>query len=187
MTNYSKEKLIELDKKYFIHPTSSIEQQQKHGPSYIFTEGKGVYLTDIDGKKMIDARSSLWNVNIGHGREELAEVASEQIKKLSFSSAFSTWSHEPAILLAKKVVELLPNNFSGVFFTSGGSESNDTAVKLARHFWRIQGQPEKKKSVSRKQDYHGVSTGATSATGLSEFWDMAGYITEVFGSVGICR
>ncbi|HLS07019.1 MAG TPA: aminotransferase class III-fold pyridoxal phosphate-dependent enzyme, partial [Bacillota bacterium] len=83
MTKYSKETLIELDKKHFIHPTSSIKQQQEEGPAFIFTKGDGVYLEDIDGKRYIDARSSLWNVNIGHGRKELGEVAKKQIDQMA--------------------------------------------------------------------------------------------------------
>ena len=126
--------LIELDKKHFIHPTSSIKDQQENGPKLIIEKGEGIYLTDNDGNVFIDAMSSLWNVNIGHGRTELAEVAKEQMEKLAYSSAFSTFSHEPAIRLAKKIADLAPPNLNAVFFTSGGSESNDSAIKLVRHY-----------------------------------------------------
>jgi putrescine---pyruvate transaminase len=167
-----KSELIELDKKHFLHPTSSIKMQQENGPAKIFTGGKGIYLYDISGDKFIDGMSSLWNVNIGHGRKELGEVANEQMSKLAFSSAFSTFSHEPAIRLAKKISELTPGDLNVCFFTSGGSESNDSAIKLVRHYWKIKGQPERKKILSRKLAYHGVSMGATSATGISEFHEM---------------
>lgn len=180
MITKTKQELVKLDKNHFIHPTSSIKQQQEHGPAYIFTEGEGIYLKDIDGRKMIDARSSLWNVNIGHGRKELAKVAEEQMSKLAFSSTFTTWSHEPVIHLAEKLVSILPDSLTAVFFTSGGSESNDSAIKLARHYWRLKGKPERKKVISRKQAYHGVSAGATSATGITEFWDMAGLLVPDF-------
>lgn len=82
------EKLIELDKKHFIHPTSLIQQQQEHGPKMIVEKGEGIYLTDTNGNVYIDAMSSLWNVNIGHGREELAEVAAEQMKNLPLARHF---------------------------------------------------------------------------------------------------
>lgn len=121
--------LTELDQKHFIHPTSSIQQQQEHGPAYIFEKGDGIYLTDNKGETYIDAMSSLWNVNIGHGRSALAEVAKEQMEKLAFSSAFSTFSHEPAILLAERIASIAPKGLNAVFFTSGGSESNDTDRK----------------------------------------------------------
>lgn len=168
------ENLIELDKKHFIHPTSSIQQQQTNGAKVIMEKGDGIYLTDNNGNVYIDAMSSLWNVNVGHGREELAEAAAEQMKKLAFSSNFSTFSNEPAILLAEKIASLAPAGLNAVFFTSGGSESNDTAIKLVRHYWRIQDLPEKRKIIGLNRAYHGVAAASTSATGIPEFWSMAG-------------
>lgn len=171
--------LVELDKKHFIHPTSSIQEQQEKGPKLIVDKGEGIYLTDIEGNKYIDAMASLWNVNIGHGRKELAEAAASQMEKLAFSSTFSTFSHEPAILLAEKIASIAPGSLNAVFFTSGGSESNDSAIKLARHFWKIQGKQERRKILARKRGYHGVAAASTSATGIPQFWDMAGdYRTE---------
>ncbi len=174
------ENLIELDKKHFIHPTSSIQDQQAKGAKLIVEKGEGVYLTDTKGDTYIDGMSSLWNVNIGHGRKELAEVAKQQMEKLAFSSTFSTFSHEPAIRLAKKIADLAPRNLNAVFFTSGGSESNDSAIKIARHYWKIQGQPERNKIVSLKRGYHGVAAGSTSATGIPQFWEMAGHMMTGF-------
>ncbi len=168
------QKLIELDKKHFIHPTSSIHQQQANGPKVIIEKGDGIYLTDKNDNVYIDAMSSLWNVNVGHGREELAEAAAEQMKKLAFSSTFSTFSNEPAILLAEKISSIAPEGLNAVFFTSGGSESNDTAIKLVRHYWRIQDKPEKRKIIGLNRAYHGVAAASTSATGIPEFWSMAG-------------
>src|SRR5690625_6976268 len=95
-------KLIELDKKHFIHPTSSIKQQQEEGAKIIFEKGEGIYLTDINGNEYIDGMSSLWNVNVGHGRKEIADAASHQMEQLDFSSAFSTFSHKLAIKLSEK-------------------------------------------------------------------------------------
>src|SRR5699024_5290569 len=172
--------LIELDKKHFIHPTSSIQQQKEEGPTLIFESGEGVYLTDVHGERYIDGMASLWNVNVGHGSSELAEVAKEQMEKLVFRSSFSTFSHEPAILLAEKIATLAPGDLNAVFFTSGGSEANDSAFKLIRHYWKIQGKPERRKIISRKKAYHGVGTASTTATGIKEFWDMDGTILDDF-------
>lgn len=166
------QELMELDKKHFLHPTSPIGQQQEQGPSFIFTDGQGVRLTDMSGRTVIDGMSSLWNVNVGHGREEIANVAAAQMKKLAFSSCFATFSNEPAIRLAEKLAQIAPGNLSSVFFTSGGSEANDTAFKLARHYWVLKGQPDRQKIISRTKSYHGVSMGATSATGLKPFRDF---------------
>lgn len=172
--------LFELDKKHFIHPTTSIMEQQEKGPKLIVEKGEGIYLTDTEGKVYIDAMSSLWNVNIGHGRKEIAEAAKEQMEQLAFSSTFSTFSNEPAIRLAKKIADLAPSSLNAVFFTSGGSESNDSAIKLIRHYWKIQGQPERHKIISLSRGYHGVTAGATSATGIPQFWDMAGHMLTGF-------
>lgn len=167
-----KEELKTLDQKHFLHPTSSIEQQQTQGPAVIFTEGTGIYLKDIEGNVYIDGMSSLWNVNIGHGRQEIADVAKEQMSTLAFSSCFATFSNEPAIRLAAKIASLAPGDLNTVFFTSGGSEANDTAIKLARHYWLLKGQPKRQKIISRTHSYHGVAMGATNATGLQAFRDF---------------
>ncbi|MGE8203592.1 aspartate aminotransferase family protein [Heyndrickxia sp. NPDC080065] len=174
------EMLIDLDKKHFIHPTSSLKQQHESGAPFIFTSGSGVYLTDTTGKKVLEGMASLWNVNVGYGRKELAEVAYEQMSKLAFTNSFSSFSNEPAIRLAAKLAELAPGNLNAVFFTSGGSESNDTAYKLARYYWKLKGFPEKKKIISRKKGYHGVNIGATSATGISPFHAMTNSLAPDF-------
>ncbi|MCL1694914.1 aspartate aminotransferase family protein [Lysinibacillus sp. BPa_S21] len=167
--NLSKMELSELDKKHYLHPTTPPRAHYLSGPSTIFTEGKGIYLKDIEGKERIDGVSMLWNVNLGYGNEELAEVAKQQMLKLSYSSSFSGQSNEPAILLAQKVASLAPGDLNVCFFTSGGSESNDTAFKLARFYWKVKGQPEKTKIISLEQSFHGVTVGATSATGIEGF------------------
>ncbi|WNS74958.1 aspartate aminotransferase family protein [Bacillus sp. DTU_2020_1000418_1_SI_GHA_SEK_038] len=166
------QELMDFDKKHFLHPTSPIKQQQDQGPSFIFTEGKGVHLHDMAGNTVIDGMSSLWNVNVGHGREELGKVAMEQMSKLAFSSCFATFSNEPAIRLAAKLAEIAPGDLKATFFTSGGSEANDTAYKLARHYWILKGQPNRKKIISRTKSYHGVAMGSTNATGLKPFRDF---------------
>lgn len=174
------QELTALDKKHFLHPTSPIKQQQEQGPSFIFTEGRGIYLHDVTGNTVMDAMSSLWNVNVGHGRDEIGRVAMEQMSKLAFSSCFATFSNEPAIRLAAKLAQITPGDLSATFFTSGGSESNDTAYKLARHYWILKGQPSRKKIISRTRSYHGVAMGATSATGLKPFRDFTNSLAPDF-------
>lgn len=179
-----KKELVELDKQHFIHPTSNMKQLQETGPAFIFTEGDGIYLKDVEGRKLMDSLSSLWNVNIGHGREELGEVAKEQMGKLAFTSAFSNWSHEPVIRLAAEIAKWTPGDLNVTFFTSGGSEANDTAFKTVRHYWQVNGKPGKKKIISRKNSYHGVAMGATSATGIPEFHTFTTSIAPDFHYVG---
>src|SRR5699024_9110775 len=170
MLNHSAlDELKELDKRHFIHPTSDMKQLQDHGSALFITEAEGIYLKDAEGNSIIDGLSSLWNVNIGHGRKEMGEAAKEQMNKLAFTSTFNNWSHEPAVRLAAEISEWTPENLNAIFFTSGGSEANDTAFKTVRHYWKVKGQPEKKKIISRKLSYHGLAMGATSATGIEEF------------------
>lgn len=172
----SKEKadqLKELDKKYFLHPTSSIKQHQELGPKVIFIEGDGIYLIDSNGKRFIDGMSSLWNVNIGHSRVEMGEEASRQMSKLSYSSSFANFSNESVIKLSEKIASLTPGDLNVSFFTSGGSEANDTAFKLARHYWKGKGKPEKTKVIGLDRGFHGVTIGSTSATGIPQFHDMS--------------
>lgn len=179
-TTALRNELAELDKKHVIHPTSNLKQLQENGPTFIFTEGEGIYLKTIEGNKLMDSLSSLWNVNIGHGRKEIGEVAAKQIEKLAFTSAFSNWSHEPLIRLAEEIAKWTPGDLNTTFFTSGGSEANDTAFKTVRHYWKINGRPEKKKIISRAKSYHGVAMGATSATGIPEFHNFTESIAPDF-------
>ena len=167
------QELVDLDKKHFLHPTSSIKQQQENGPAIIFTQGKGIYLYDAFGKEYIDGMSSLWNVNIGHGRKEIAEAAAQQMTNLAYSSCFNTFSNEPAIVLAEKISQMTPGDLNTTFFTSGGSEAIETAIKLVRHYWIVKGENQRKKIISRKKSYHGLALGATHATGLKPFRDFS--------------
>jgi putrescine aminotransferase len=167
------EELAALDKKHYLHPSTAIRLHQDQGPTFVFTEGKGIYLTDVRGDRYIDGVSSLWNVNIGHGREEIGEVAKAQMGKLAYSSSFAGMSHETVIQLAHKISTLTPGDLNVSFFTSGGSESNDTAFKLVRYYWKLKGQPERTKIIAHERGYHGITIGATSATGLTNFQNMS--------------
>ncbi len=148
---------IELDKKHFIHPNSSLQEQHAVGPAAIMKEGNGIYVTDVNGKRYIEAMSSLLNVNIGYGRKELGAIAYKQMVKLPLTSSFATFSNKPAIELAAAIARLSPGDLNAVLFTSSGSEANDVACKLARYYWRIKGYKEKVKILVRKKAYHELS------------------------------
>jgi len=162
-------KLNELDKKHYLHPASSPKAQIQQGPKLIFSEGKGIHVTDIKGDTYIDGVSMLWNVNVGHGQKELADIAHQQMSKLAFGSSFFGFSNEPAIRLAEKIASIAPGDLNSIFYTSGGSESNDTAVKLARFYWSLKGKPQKLKIISLRNGYHGVTIGAQTLTGIDAF------------------
>lgn len=173
--------LVELDKAHFLHPTTSPKTHAENGPKVIFTEGNGVYVKDINGETYLDGLSMLWNVNIGHGNKEIARTAQEQMEKLAYNSTFVGHSNEPAIRLAEKIVSLAPGDLCAVFYTSGGSEANDTAFKLSRFYWELKGKPEKRKIIALNNAYHGVTIAAQTATAIPNFHTFAGSgISEVF-------
>lgn len=167
------EELVNIDKKHFLHPSTNPKVHAENGPPIIFTEGNGIFVKDVHGDTYMDAMSMLWNVNLGHGVKELAEVGKEQIGKLAYASAFKGFSNEPAIELSKKLADIAPGDLNAVFYTSGGSESNDTAIKLSRYYWGIKGKPEKIKIIALNNAYHGVTVAAQTATGIPAFHDFA--------------
>jgi taurine-pyruvate aminotransferase len=129
------------------------------------TESKGSWVTDHDGKKYLDGMAGLWCVNVGYGRQELAEAAYEQLKKMAYFPL--TQSHQPAIQLAEKLNELLGDDYV-IFFSNSGSEANETAFKIARQYHQQKGEGERYKIVSRYRAYHGNSMGALAATGQAQ-------------------
>ncbi|GIN21734.1 MAG TPA: aspartate aminotransferase family protein [Bacillus bacterium] len=179
MTNIVKQNtnidnLSKIDKEYFIHPTTVPKDFIENGPKIIFSEGKGIRVKDVNGNEYIDGVSMLWNVNLGYGQKELADAAYEQLNRLPYCSSFYGYSNENAIRLAEKVVSVAPGDLSAVFFTSGGSESNETAFKLVRHYWDMKGLSDKKKIISLKRGYHGATISTGSATGIIGFHNFSG-------------
>jgi adenosylmethionine-8-amino-7-oxononanoate aminotransferase len=132
----------------------------------IIVRGDGCYVWDEHGNRYLDGLSSLFCVNLGHGRADLAQAGADQAQQLDY---FSNWSytHPPAVELAAKIASLTPGDLNRVFFTSGGSESVESALKLARSYHKITGHPNKTKVIAREIAYHGTSLGALSATGVT--------------------
>ncbi|MER3439000.1 MAG: aspartate aminotransferase family protein, partial [Chloroflexota bacterium] len=165
--------LIAKDKAYLLHPVSNLKALREQGP-LILAHGEGVYLWDMDGKQYLDGFAGLWNVNVGHGRHVLAEVAAEQIDEVAFVPTFFGLAAPPAIELAAKLAEIFPGPLNHFQFTSGGAESNETAIKIARYYWYLKGKPEKITILSRKQAYHGIAMGALAATGIPSYHEGFG-------------
>jgi adenosylmethionine-8-amino-7-oxononanoate aminotransferase len=162
--------LIEFDREHLIHPH---HHPTDHLEPVIFVSGRGSTIRDIDGREYIDGLSGLWNVSVGHGRAELADAAAEQMKALAFCSSYAGTSNVPAIMLANRLMEIAYDNMQAVFFTSGGSDSNEAAFKTARFYWKANGRPDKVKVVARDQAYHGLTFQAMSATAMGpEYWKM---------------
>lgn len=165
--------LIEKDKAHLLHPVSNLKDMRQNGP-LILAQGEGVYLWDTDGKQYIDAFAGLWNVNAGHGRKVLADAAAEQIMTVDFVPNFFGLASPPSIELAAKLAEIFPGHLNHFQFTSGGAESNETSLKIARYYWWLKGKPEKVKIISRRMGYHGIAMGALAATGIPTYHEGFG-------------
>ena len=142
----------------------------------VITKGEGAWLETSTGQRLLDATASLWHANIGHGRESLARVAYEQMRKLETYHTFGRFANEPALRLADRLAEIGPVPGAKVMLTSGGSDSVDLACKLARRHWQLEGRPEKKTILSRVGAYHGLHAYGTSVAGLQ--YNRDGYGTE---------
>jgi adenosylmethionine-8-amino-7-oxononanoate aminotransferase len=169
--------LLETDQRHLIHP---LHHPKDHERPLLLVEGRGEMLIDAEGKEYIDGLSSLWNVNAGHGRKALAEAAAAQMSKLAFASAYAGASNIPSIRLAEKLVKLAYANSSAVYFTTAGAESNESAFKIARYYWKLRGRPNKVKIFSRIHAYHGVTLAAMSATGMASYHKMFGPLVPHF-------
>jgi putrescine---pyruvate transaminase len=167
---------VEKDKKQ-LHPTY---HSKTHANPLVVERGEGVWLYTTDGQKILDAMAGLWNVNAGYGREELAQAAYDQMKELAFTSNFSGMTNLPSITLADKLASYAYDGLNSTFFTSGGSEANDSAFKTARYYWKRKGKPGKYKVIARRGAYHGVTLAATFATGLEKYQTMFGPAVDGF-------
>ena len=155
-----------LDALHHLHPFTS-HKSLRAGGARVIMRGDGPYLWDSEGKRILDGMSGLWTANVGHSRRELAEAAYEQMLKLPFYNTFFRTTHPPVVELARKLAEIAPDNLNQVFFASSGSESNDTAIRLIRHYWTLKGEPKRRIIVSRKNAYHGSTIAAGSMSGMA--------------------
>lgn len=149
-----------------LHP---LQHPNRHKDPLVIERADGVYLYTVDGRKILDGMAGLWNVNIGYGNKELPEVAREQMLKLPFTSNFAGMTNLPSIQLADKLSGYAYPDLKTTTFTSGGSESNESAFKTARFYWQRMGKKNKLKIIARNAAYHGISLAATSATGIGRY------------------
>ncbi len=162
-----------LDAAHHMHPFTANGGLAQKG-ARVITRANGVTLTDSEGHEILDAMAGLWCVNIGYGREELAEVAARQMRELPYYNTFFQTTHVPAIALAAKIAELAPGDLNNVFFAGSGSEANDTNIRMVRHYWAMKGKPTKSIIISRKNAYHGSSVGSGSLGGMSAMHAQGG-------------
>ena len=160
---------LDSDLAHVVHP---LHHPSVTGHARIWVQGRGAVLTDSEGRTCIDGLAGLWNVNVGHGRTELAEAARAQMATLAYCSSYAGSTNQPAMRLAEELSRIAYPSINAFFFTSGGAEATETSIKTARFYWKAVGKPDKTKVISRLRGYHGLTLGAMSATGLAAFWPM---------------
>jgi putrescine aminotransferase len=170
--------LQELDKHSYMHPFTDSKAMHEKG-TRIITSADGCYIYDSEGGKTLDGMAGLWCVSIGYGRDELADVAAKQMRELPYYNSFFGTAHPPVIKLAAQLKRLAPDNISHVFFTGSGSESNDTNVRMVRHYWQAKGQPTKRTIISRDNAYHGSTMASMSLGGMKGMHAQGGIIDGI--------
>ncbi len=153
----------------FWHPMLHPNEMLRREPIRI-VRGDGCYVYDDAGKKLIDGVAGLWNVNVGHNRSEVKQAITAQLDELEYFQLFDGISHPRAEELAARVIELAaPEGMRRVIFNSGGSDAIETALKITRQYWKLQGQADRTKFISLKQGYHGTHFGGASVNGNTAF------------------
>src|SRR5690554_484990 len=168
----SNDQLDRWDRDNFFHPSTHLAQHARgESPNRIVKTGSGVYIEDRDGNKLLDAFAGLYCVNVGYGRQEIAEAIAEQARELAYYHAYVGHGTETSITLAKMILDRAPAGMSKVYFGLGGSDANETNIKLVWYYNNILNRPEKKKIISRWRGYHGSGLMTGSLTGLKLFHD----------------
>lgn len=173
MYNYTTDQLQDLDRKHYLHPFTDYKKLADEG-SRIITRAEGIYLWDSDGNRYLDAMAGLWCVNVGYGRTEIADAVNAQIRELPYYNSFFKTANPPAVELSRLVTSLAPAHMNHVFFTGSGSEANDTVVRMVRHYWASEGQPDRKVIISRHNAYHGSTVAAASLGGMKPMHAQGG-------------
>jgi len=160
--------LSDQDRRHLLHPITQFRKHEEHGPTAIIVGGEGIRVRRDDGRELIDGLSGLFNINVGHGRTEIADAVSEQMRTQAYYPSFWGYTTEPAIRLAARLSELLPaeTTLGHFLFATGGSDANELAFRLARLYHAVKGKPQRTKILSRRQAYHGATRAAGSATRL---------------------
>ncbi len=161
------------DAAHHLHPFTDTAGINEKG-ARIITSAKGVMLRDSEGNDILDAMAGLWCVNIGYGRGELADVAARQMRELPYYNTFFQTSHPPVIALAEKLAALTPGDLNRTFFSCGGSDANDTNIRLVRHYWAALGKPAKTHIIARQNGYHGSAMGSASLGGMEAMHAQGG-------------
>ncbi len=180
--NYSTAQLQAMDNAHHLHPDTDHKELRSEN-ARIITRAKGAYVYDSEDNEILDGMAGLWCVNVGYGREELAQAAYEQMKELPYYNSFFKCTTPSPILLAAKIAELAPAHMNEVFFGSSGSDANETAIRMVRQYWAIEGRPEKSIIISRHDAYHGSTIATISMGGISGLQAQGGALLDGFRHV----
>ena len=163
-------RIQELDGAHFLHPFTDFKDLAARG-ARVITRSEGIYVWDSEGHRILDGMSGLWCVSVGYGRRELADAAARQMMILPYYNSFFQTTNVPAVELAARLASLAPNagnrSFQHVFYSSSGSESNDSNVRMIRRYWDLLGEPQRKVIIGRLNGYHGSTMAAASLGGMS--------------------
>ncbi len=163
----------DLDRDHYLHPfTDHKDLGQRR--SRIITRAEGVYIYDIDGNEILDGMSGLWCVNVGYGRNELVNAATQQLETLPYYNSFFQCAHPPSIELSRLLQEISQPQFNRAFFTGSGSESIDTMIRMVRRYWELAGEPQRKIIISRENAYHGSTVAGASLGGMKPMHSQGG-------------
>ncbi|MGC4032086.1 MAG: aminotransferase class III-fold pyridoxal phosphate-dependent enzyme [Tepidisphaeraceae bacterium] len=157
--------LQDSDRRHLLHPFTDHTSMHKAG-THVAVRGEGCWLIDSNGRRLLDGLAGLWCMNVGYGRAEIVDAVTKQMQELAYYPSFFNTTTTPTIQLAEKLATLAPKNLNHTIFCGSGSEANDTAIKLCWAYWKLRGQPKKRKLISRSFSYHGVTVATTSLTGL---------------------
>ena len=171
--HFPTEELQKRDAAHHLHPFTAQHDLANKG-ARIITSAQGVYVYDSNGEELLDAMAGLWCVNIGYGREELAQAAERQMRELPYYNTFFQTTHIPAIDLSEKLAKLAPRDLNHVFYAGSGSEANDTNIRIVRQYWALLGHAEKNIIISRKNAYHGSTLGGASLGGMNAMHQQGG-------------
>lgn len=164
------DQLDQWDRDNFFHPSTHLAQHARgESPSRVIKTASGVFIEDRDGNRLLDAFAGLYCVNVGYGRQEIADAIAEQARELAYYHSYVGHGTEASITLSKMILDRAPSHMSKVYFGLGGSDANETNVKLVWYYNNILGRPQKKKIISRWRGYHGSGLVTGSLTGLELF------------------
>jgi len=180
--NRNTEQWQELDRDHHLHPFTDPAQLNAKG-TRVITRAEGCYIWDSEENKILDGMAGLWCVNVGYGNQEIIDAVEQQIKQLPYYNSFFQTSSPPQIELGRLLSEVTPDGFDHFFYGSSGSESNDTVVRMVRHYWDVKGQSSKTTIISRHNAYHGSTLAGTSLGGMKYMHEMGASLLPGFAHI----